>query len=152
MNRRKWVPLSISLKEARTMNTQLQATISGRDLPGHWAVKPSLPYRRVGVTAFRRGYTRKESSDRSVSDLSAFGSTLTLVFALATAAAHSNHPLLWLIVGPLAIVLLFFIASLLHVCLPHVSAKRSHPHSGRVLVPTEKSVIRMGYAKVAPEC
>jgi hypothetical protein len=54
--------------------------------------------------------------------------------------------------GPLAIVLLFFIASLLHVCLAHISAKRSHHRSGRVPVFSEKSLIRMGYAKLAPEC
>jgi hypothetical protein len=117
------------------MNRQAQATMSGRDLLG-----------------------RKETQQRSTArnqtgnDLSAFGITLTLVFALATAAAHSDHPLLWLIVGPVAIVLLFFIASLLHVCLPHISAKRSHPRSGRVLVSSEKSLIRPGYAKLAPEC
>jgi hypothetical protein len=157
------------LKEARKMNTQLQATMSGRDLPGDSAVKP---YRPVGVSAYpptprlptsprlrrtrrrpgRRGYTREESSNRSGNDLSAFGITLTVIFGLANAAAHSNHPLLWLIVGPLAIVLLFFIASLLHVCLPHTSPKRSRPRSGRVLVSSEKSLIRTGYAKLAPEC
>jgi hypothetical protein len=154
MNRGKWVLLSIPLKEARKMNTQLQATMIGRDLPGHSAVKPC---RRVGVSAYPptprlRRTGRRGSSNRSGNDLSAFGITLTFIFGLATAAAHSNHPLLWLIVGPLAIVLLFFIASLLRVCLPHISAKRSHPRSGRARVSSEKSLIRMGYAKLAPEC
>jgi hypothetical protein len=149
MNRGKWVLLSIPLKEAPKMDTRLQATMSDQDLPGNSAAKPC---RRVDVTAYRRGDTREESSNRSGNDLSAFGTTLTFIFGLATAAAHSNHPLLWLIVGLLAIVLLFFIASLLHVCLPHISAKRSHPRSGRVLVSLEKSLIRMGYAKLAPEC
>ena len=102
-------------KEARKMNKQLQATISGHDLPGHSAVKP-----QPKLSPCWRNRTGEESSKGSGNDLSAFGIALTVIFGLATAAAYSDHPVIWLIVGPVAIVLLFFAARMLHVSLLQV--------------------------------
>src|ERR1700730_12040641 len=80
--------------------------------------------------------------NRTGTDLSAFGMTLTLVFALATAAAHSDHPARWLFVGPAAITILFFAASLLHFGLLHISSKTNRSRSGRVMTRSEKSFLR----------
>jgi hypothetical protein len=118
------------------MDTRSQLTISGQELLDRKETR-----QRPGVPRSRTG-----------NDLGAFGITLTFVFGVATAAAHTDHPVLWLIVGPAAIVLLLFVASSLHVILPHISPKRSRARSGRVPVSSENSFIRTGYAKFAPEC
>ena len=117
------------------MDTRSQAIISGRDLPGRKETR-----QRLGALGNRTG-----------DDLSAFGITLTFVFALVAAAASSDRPAFWLLVGPAAIVALFSTASLVHVGLLNFS-KANRSRSGRVVNRSAKSLVRVGYAKLASEC
>jgi hypothetical protein len=55
------------------------------------------------------------------------------------------------LVGPAAIVILFFTASLVHVGLLNFS-KANRSRSGRVVNRSAKSLVRVGYAKLASEC
>jgi hypothetical protein len=89
--------------------------------------------------------------NRTGNDLSAFGITLTFVFALVSMAAYSDRPAFWLLVGPAAIAILFFTASLVHVGLLYFS-KANRSRFGRVVNRSAKSIVRVAYAKLAAEC
>ena len=117
------------------MDTRPQAIISGRDLPGRKETR-----QRLGALLNRTG-----------NDLSAFGITLTFVSALVCMATYSDRPAFWLLVGPAAIVIWFFTASLVHVGLLNLS-KANRSRSGRVVNRSAKSLVRVGYAKLAAEC
>jgi hypothetical protein len=119
----------------RKVDTRSQAIISGRDLPG-------------------RKETRQRPAallNRTGNDLSAFGITLTFVFALVSMAAYSDRPAFWLSAGPTAIAILFFTASLVHVGLLNFS-KANRSRSRRAVNRSAKSLVRVGYAKLAAEC
>ena len=117
------------------MNSQTQAVIGYRSLQGQ-------PRAGQGSNAVR---------NRTGNDLSVFGITLTFVFALVSMAAYSDRPAFWLMVGPAAIVILFSTASLVHVGILNFS-KANRSRSGRVVNPSAKSLVRVGYSKLAPEC
>jgi hypothetical protein len=97
------------------MSTQTQAVTGYPSLQR----QPQAPQ---GSNAVRNG---------TGNDLSAFGITLTFVFALVSMAAYSDRPAFWLLAGPAAIVTLFFTASLVHVGLLSFS-KANRSRSGRV--------------------
>jgi len=117
------------------MSTQTQAVIGYRSSQGQ-------PQARQGSNAVR---------NRTGKDLSAFGITLAFVFVLVSIAVYSDRPAFWLLVGPAAIVILFFTASLVHVGLLNFS-KANRSRSGRVVNRSAKSLVRVGYAKLAAEC
>ena len=119
----------------RKNDTRSQAIISGRDLPGRKETR-----QRLGALR-----------NRTANDLSVFGITLSIVFAFVAAAASSDRPAFWLLVGPAAIVALFFTASLVHVGLLNFF-KANRYRSGRVVNRSAKFLVRVGYAKLAPEC
>jgi hypothetical protein len=117
------------------MSMQTQAVTDYRSLQGQ-------PQARQGSNTAR---------DRTGNDLSAFGITLTFVFGLVSMAAYSDRPACWILVGPAAIIILFLTASLVHVGLLNFS-KTNRSRFRRVVNRSAKSLVRVGYAKLAPEC
>jgi hypothetical protein len=74
------------------------------------AVKRQTPaqYSRRSRNIFR-DLSRKQSrrSDRTNRDMSTFSFTLTLQLLGTIAAAHTDHPVFWLLVGPMPLAVVF---------------------------------------------
>jgi hypothetical protein len=117
------------------MSSQTQAVTGYRSLQGQ-------PQARQGSNAAR---------NRTGNDLSAFGITLTFVFALVSMAAYSDRTACWILVGPAAIVILFLTANLVHVGLLNFS-KTNRSRFRRLVNRSAKSPVSAGYAKLAAEC
>jgi hypothetical protein len=82
------------------------------------AVKRQMPAqdsRRSGniFRDSRRRLSLSKRSDRTNRDMSAFSFTLTLQLLGTIGAAHTDHPVFWLLVGPMALAVGFTVVTLI---------------------------------------
>ena len=89
-------------------NTRTALGTTGQDLVGKRQA-PAQGTNQSGniLRDFRRNQRRWERPDRTNSDMSAFSFTLTLQVLGTIAAAHTDRPVFWLLVGPMPLAIGF---------------------------------------------